>query len=117
MSHRMTEPAERSIGDVMSDVAGNVERLVRTEVRLTKATVIQGVKGMARGTALVAVGTLLATLTTMLLLLGAVARLSEQMKVWQAALLVAGGTAVVAALVIAFGVSALRGYSADHFDT
>ena len=117
MSHPMTEPAERSIGDVMSDVAVNVERLVRTEVKLTKATVLQAARDMARGTALVAVGSMLATLTTLLLLLGAVARLSEQMKVWQAALLVAGGTAVISALVIGIGVAALRGYAADHFDT
>ena len=42
MAHRsLPEPVERSIGEVMTDVAGNVERLVRTEVRLTKATVIQ----------------------------------------------------------------------------
>jgi hypothetical protein len=112
----MTEPVERSIGDVMADVAGSVERLVRTEVRLTKATVLQGIKGMARGTALVAGGALLANVAVMLLLLGAVARLSETMKVWQAALLVAGGTAVLSALVIGIGISALRG-QAHHFDT
>jgi hypothetical protein len=112
----MTEPVERSIGDVMTDVAGNVERLVRTEVRLTKATVLEGIRGMARGTALVVTGVLLSTLTVMLLLLGAVARLSEVMKVWQAALLVAGGTAVVSALVIGIGVTALRGH-AEHFDS
>ena len=115
MSHPMTEPAERSIGDVMTDVAGNVERLVRTEVRLTKATVLEGIRGMTRGTALVAAGALLATLSVMLLLLGAVARLSETMKVWQATLLVAGGTAIISALVIGIGVSALRGH-ADRFD-
>jgi hypothetical protein len=116
MAHPMTEPVERSIGDVMTDVAGNVERLVRTEVRLTKATVLEGIRGMARGTALVAGGALLATLSVMLLRLGAVARLSETMKLWQATLLVAGGTAVVAALVIASGVAALRGH-AGHFDS
>lgn len=116
MSHPIAEPVERSIGDVMTDVAGNVERLVRTEVRLTKATVLQGLKGMAHGTALMASGTLLATLAVMLLLLGVVARLSEIMKMWQATLLVAAGTAVISALVIGVGVSALRG-QADHFDT
>ena len=116
MSHPMTEPVERSIGDVMTDVAGNVERLVRTEVRLTKATVLHAIIGMARGTALIVGGALLATLSVMLLLLGAVARLSETMKMWQASLLVAGGTAVISALVIGIGVNALRGHS-DHFDT
>lgn len=117
MSHPMTEPAERSIGAVMSDVAGNVERLVRSEVKLTKATVLQAARDMARGIAFVAIGSILATLTTFLLLLGAVARLSEQMKVWQAMLVVAGGTALVSALVFGIGVAALRGYAATHFDT
>ena len=117
MSHPMTAPAERSIGEVMSDVAGNVERLVRTEVKLTEEKALHAAKGLARGAALVAVGSMLATLTTLLLLLGAVARLSEQMKVWQAALLVAGGTAVISALVIGTGVAALRGYTPDHSDT
>ncbi len=115
MSHPMTEPVERSIGDVMTDVAGNVERLVRTEVRLTKATLLEGAKGMARGTTLVASGALLGTLAVMFLLLAAVSRLSETMKAWQAALLVAGGTTIISALVISAGVSALR-RNAGHFD-
>jgi hypothetical protein len=71
---------------------------------------------MARGAALVAGGALLAHVAVMLLLLGAVARLSETMTVWQAALLVAGGTAVIAALGIGIGISALRA-QAHHFDT
>lgn len=109
MAHRpLSEPAERSIGEVMTDVAGNVERLVRTEVRLTKATVIQAARGMARGSALVAGGTILAALAVLFLLLGAVARLSESMKVWQAALVVGGGTTLLAAVVIGVGVAALR---------
>jgi hypothetical protein len=111
----MAEPVERSIGDVMTDVAGNVERLVRTEVRLTKATLLEGVKGMARGTTLVASGALLGTLAVMFLLLAAVSRLSETMKAWQAALLVAGGTAIISALVISAGLGALR-RNAGHFD-
>jgi hypothetical protein len=116
MSRPMIEPVERSIGDVMADVAGNVERLVRTEMELAKATALQGIKGMARGGALLAGGALLGTLAVMLLLLGAVARLSESMQVWQATLLVAGGTALLSVLVIGIGVSALRGH-ADHLDT
>ncbi len=115
MSHPMTEPVERSIGDVMTDVAGNVERLVRTEVRLTKATLLEGVQGMVRGTSMVAGGALLGTLAVMFVLVAAVSRLSETMKVWQAALVVAGGTAVISALVIGAGVSALR-RNAGHFD-
>lgn len=116
MSHPVAASTDRSIGDVMTDVAGNVERLVRTEVRLTKATVLQAARGMVRGGAMVASGALLAMLAVMLLLLGAVARLSETMKVWQAALIVAGGTALVSALVIGMGVAALRGHAAEHFD-
>ncbi len=117
MSHPMTETGERSIGSVMSDLAGNLERLIRTEVKLVKATVSQTARGVARGSALVTIGAILAALTTLLLLLGLVARLAEQMKVWQAALLVAGGTAVIAALTIAIGVASIRRYAADNFDT
>ena len=117
MAHPLTEPAERSIGDVMRDVAGNVERLVRTEVQLAKASVLEGIRGMARGTMLVAGGTLLATLAVLILLLGAVARLAETMKVWQASLLVAGGTAILAAIIIGVGVGALREHGDHHLNS
>ena len=115
--HPLTEPAERSIGEVMTDVAGNVERLVKTEVRLTKATVLQAARSMARGSALVASGAMLALLAVMFLLLGIAARLAESMKPWQAALVVAGGTTLLAALVIGVGVAALRHPTTDHLDT
>jgi hypothetical protein len=116
-NHSLTEPAERSIGEVMTDVAGNVERLVRTEVRLTKATVLQAARGMVRGGVMVASGAMLAMLAVMFLLLGATARLAETMKAWQAALIVAGGTTLVAALVIGAGVAALRHPGNDQLDT
>ena len=80
--------------------------------KLTKATVIQAARRAWRAAAPSSpLDRCSPTLTTLLLLLGAVARLSEQMKVWQAALLVAGGTAVLAALVIGIGVAALRGHT------
>jgi hypothetical protein len=113
----LVEPTDRTIGDVMSDVAGNVERLVRTEVRLTKATVIQAARGMARGSALVAGGVMLSALAVMFLLLSVAARLAETMKVWQATLVVAGGTALVAAVVVGVGVAALRHPVEEHVDT
>jgi hypothetical protein len=113
MATRMATPAERSIGDVMTDVAGNVERLVRTEVQLARATLLEEIQQMAAGSAWVVGGALLATLSLLLLLLGAVAKLSEWMAMWQATLVVAGGAALAAAIAISVGMRALGSRTTD----
>jgi hypothetical protein len=66
------------------------------------------VKAAALGGALIAVGAMLWLTTTGLILWGAVARLSEVMRPWQAMLVVAGVTGLVATIVLGVGVRGLH---------
>lgn len=102
------EPSHRGVGDVLTDIVGNVERLVRAEVRLVTTGVLNRVKAAALGGALIAVGAMLWLMTTGLILWGAVARLSETMRPWQAMLVVAGVTGLVATVVLAVGLKGLH---------
>jgi Putative Actinobacterial Holin-X, holin superfamily III len=102
------ESPDRSVGDVLTDIVGGVERLVRAEVRLATTGALSRVKAAALGGALVVVGAMLWLMTTGLILWGAVARLSETMRPWQAMLVVAGVTGLVATAVLAVGVKGLH---------
>ena len=104
----MLEQTNRGLGEILTDISGNLERLVRAEVKLAKVSAFEWVKERARGAVLVVVGAMGALLTVGLLLLSAVARLSEIMKPWQAALLVGAGMGVLAMIVIAVGLSSFR---------
>jgi hypothetical protein len=105
----MPPPSDRAVGDVLTDVAHNVERLVRAHVHLEAAGVVEAVAEMARGIGLVVAGAVLAMLTTLLLLLGAAVRLSDMMRPWEAVLLVAAGAGLLSVVAGAAGVRALRG--------
>ena len=102
------ESPARGVGDVLADIARSVEGLVRAEVRLATTGALNRVKAAALGGALVAVGAMLGLMTTGLILWGAVARLSETMRPWQAMLIVAGVTGLVATAVLVVGVKALH---------
>jgi hypothetical protein len=65
---------------VLTDIAGNLERLVRAEVRLATTGALDRVRSTVLGAALIAVGGMLWFLTTGLFMWGAVTRLSETMK-------------------------------------
>lgn len=102
------ESSDRSVGDVLTDIVGGVDRLVRAEVRLVTAGAVNRVKAVALGGALIVVGGMLWLMATGLILWGAVVRLSETMRPWQAMLVVAGITALVATIVLVVGVKGLH---------
>lgn len=101
------QSSHRSVGDVLTDIVGGVERLVRAEVRLVTAGAVNRVKAAALGGALIGVGAMLWLMATGLVLWGAVARLSETMRPWQALLVVAGGTGLVATILLVVGLKGL----------
>lgn len=104
----IVKPSTRSVGEVLTDIGGNLERLVRAEVRLATTGALDRVRSTVLGAALIAGGSMLCALTTGLFMWGAVTRLSEAMKPWQAMVLVAAGTGLLAAVVLLVGVKALR---------
>lgn len=113
----MATQSGRDLGEVLTDIVQNLERLVRAHIRLEAAGVFESVATLARGAGLVAAGGLLALLATLLGLLSGVARLSELMRPWEALLLVATGTALVSALVVTVGIRKLRGHPVTLVDT
>lgn len=104
----MLQPSRRGVGAILTDIAGNLDRLVRAEVRLATIGVGGRVKSTLVGAALIAAGAMLWVLTTGLLMWSAVTRLSETMKPWQAMALVAVCVGLLGAGVLTVGVRALR---------
>jgi hypothetical protein len=102
----------RDVGELLTDIAHNLENLVRSHVRLEAASVFESASAMARGIAWVAAGAMLSLLTTLLLLLGAVARLSDVMRPWEAFVLVSAGAGLLSFVLTVAGVRALRGRAA-----
>lgn len=104
----MRAPSGRGVGDVLTDIAHNLERLVRAHVHLEAAGVLEAAAAMTRGVGLLAIGVVLALVAALLLLLSAVARLRELMPLWGAFLLVAVSAGLLSAVVAGVGMRTLR---------
>ena len=99
---------DRSITEVFQNIIGNVQDIVRSEVRLVKTDVkIEVREEAARVKApavLVAAGSAAALFSTLFLLLAAVYALELVLPNWAAALIVGATLAVVASFVLSAGV-------------
>lgn len=100
--------AERSIGDVLRDIAGNVQHIVRAEIRLAKAELRDDAIKVKRGVMLVCAGALVGALGLGFALLAVVYALAVNMEPWAAAAIVAAGALVAAGLSVAAGLKGMR---------
>lgn len=99
----MTSEFNRPFSEVLTDVVGNVQEIIRSEFRLAKAEMkVEGSKAAKGATVLVA-GALLGLYAGGFLLLAAVYALSQVMTLWQSAFLVALITGIAAAILITAG--------------
>lgn len=99
---------ERSISTVLQDVIGNIQDIVRAEVRLAKTEVREEL-GKARASAVCfGVGVVTALFTALFILLAVVYALSLVMTAWAAALVVAAGVGIVAAVTLTLGMKRLK---------
>lgn len=89
----------RSFRIVVQDILGNVEHLVRAELRLAKTEV----RGEIRAATLVIAGAAIANLALAFLLLCAFSLLEETLSPWLAALIVAAAAAAMASMVTLIG--------------
>ena len=96
----MSVTVDRPIAQVLSDIAGNVQHIVRAEMRLAKAELKQDVALLKRGALFVAVGAVTGILGLALLCLAAVYALASTMPAWAAALIVAIVVSIVAAIFL-----------------
>ena len=105
----MTAPRmQRSVPDVLEDIASNLAQLVQAEFRLAKTELKEGAVKVAGPGATLGAGLALALYGLGFLLLAAVYAMSSVMAGWLAALIVGGVLTVAAGILIGAGGLKLR---------
>jgi membrane protein len=99
---------QRSVSDVLQDIIGNLQQIVRDEFRLAKVEVEGKARRAARPASILAAGAVLGLYGLGFLLLAAVYGLSLVIAPWLAALLVGAVLAIVAAILVGSGRSRLK---------
>jgi len=99
----MSADTDRSFGAVIRDIGGNVNRIIRAELRFAVAELRIGLTAAGAGAMLVLAGALCATLAAGFLLLGAMFALALVMPTWAAALIIALVVGSVAAVLLVKG--------------
>jgi uncharacterized membrane protein YqjE len=102
---------DRSIASVLSDIVGNIQQIVRAEVRLARTEVREEIGKAKRGLVFVAAGAATALLATVFVLLAAVYALALVWPMWVAALVVGVGTCSIGFLVLTAGVRQIKSVS------
>lgn len=99
---------ERPISAVLHDIVGNVQDIVRSEVRLAKTELTEELGKMRSAGVLLGVGVLLVGFSVLFLLLALVYALSLVVAAWAAALIVGAAIGVIAALCCGVGVKRFK---------
>jgi len=94
---------ERSAADVLKDIVGNVQEIIRSEVRLAKAETTAEVGKAKSSVALLGAGAVCALFGATFTLLAAVYALSLVMAAWLAALIVGAVMAIAGAVLLSRG--------------
>ena len=95
--------SERSISEVLQDIVGNIQEIVRSEVRLAKTEIRDEANRAKPAGLLIAVGALAAVFAVLFLLLTIVHALSLVMPAWAASLIVAVGLSIIAGATLSAG--------------
>jgi uncharacterized membrane protein YqjE len=104
----MFDVVERSIASLVKDIVGNLQQIIRAEVRLAKVEVAEELTKARRAMVLLAVGALFATMALGCLILAAVYLLAHFVQPWAAAVLVALGVGAIAGVLVAVGARQLK---------
>ena len=99
---------DRSISTVLHDIVGNIQDIIRSEVRLAKTELTEELGKLGFASILVGVGALLLTFSALFVLLAIVYALSAFLPAWEAALIVAVGVGAIAALCWSLGLKKFR---------
>lgn len=99
---------DRPISAVLHDIIGNVQDIIRAEVRLAKAELTEELGKSRSAVTLLAAGALTLAVSAVFLLLAVVYALSLVMPAWAAALVVGAGVGVAAAICLGVGVKKLN---------
>jgi uncharacterized membrane protein YqjE len=101
-------PADRSISAVLHDIVGNIQDIVRCEIRLAKTELTEEMGKSRSAGMLVGIGALMFAFSALFLLLAALYALSLLMPEWAAALIVGVGVGATAALCLGAGIRRFR---------
>jgi uncharacterized membrane protein YqjE len=99
---------ERSIASLVKDIVGNLQQIIRAEMRLAKVEVAEELSRAGRAMVLLAIGVLFATMALGCLILAAVYGLAHFVQPWAAALLVALGVGAIGGVLAAIGATQLK---------
>lgn len=99
---------ERPMAEVFRDIIGNVQEMVRSEVRLARVEIREEASKTARAGAMLAIGGVLAIIAGVFMLVCLAQLLDLIMPDWAAALIVALAMGIPAAILIARGRDHLR---------
>jgi uncharacterized membrane protein YqjE len=102
---------DRPISAVLSDIVGNVQHIVRAEVKLAKAEVQEEIAKAKRGMIFLVAGGMAAALAAVFILLAAVYALALVWPLWAAALVVGAGTGLAGYAVLTSGIRQIRSVS------
>ena len=98
----------RPISAVLTDIVGNFQHIVRSEMRLAKTELTEELAKSRSAAVMLGVGALLLTFSVLFVLLAAVYALSLVLPGWMAALIVGAGIGLIAALCVAVGISRFK---------
>src|SRR5256885_530833 len=104
----MRAQTERSVPEVLEDIIGNIQEILRSEVQLAKTELKEEAAEAATPIIKMGVGLVLGAYSVGLLLLAAVYALAKIMALWSAALLVGAVVAIFAVLLINVGLGGLK---------
>ena len=99
---------ERSAGDVLKDIIGNVQEIIRSEVRLAKVETVQEIGKAGTASKIIAIGGVLGLYGGAFILLAIVYALSTVMAAWLAALIVGIALAIPAAVMVSRGMDEIK---------
>lgn len=100
--------SERSIPTVLGDIAGNVQEIVRSEVRLARTELQMEANKIKAAVPMLAVGAAGGLVATLFFAWAGVYGLAFVVPMWAAALIVAGILALIGGSALGAGLSKLR---------
>lgn len=99
---------DRSVTQILQDITGNVQQIIRSEVTLAKIELKQEAAQTARASVPLLGGTIAALYGAGFLLLACVFALEIVLDAWAAALIVGAGVCIIGAILANVGLNRLR---------
>jgi uncharacterized membrane protein YqjE len=103
---------DRPISSVLHDIAGNVQHIVRAEMRLAKTELREELGKSRSAAAMLAAGAFMLALSVLFVMVAIVYALSETLEPWAAAAIVAAGLGLIAAVCVGIGIKRFKSVNA-----